>query len=295
MLMNHDDRSDHLPCVNLPPVPAVADQQQKPFPSDFRVSHCNGIIHMFDHYKDWTALLLNPALGQFKLLQEPPDLPLELDTFIGCGFGYDSKLGAYKYVKIFGRDVYSDPVALVYTLGTSTSNSWRKMDINVEGNYLFLNPKGVYCSGAYCWLNVPRTKVTTILSFDFSQDKFHIIPLPRCLVQQPRSVHSFIVLELWNDSPVLLSSTEWSRSSTSFDMWVMVNNCWTKHLNIGPLANIMRPVAFWKHDELLLDTRDGRVVSYNLCTKRLRTVPLPGAVFAGFTSASFYFKSLVSV
>ncbi|PON64558.1 F-box domain containing protein [Trema orientale] len=166
------DRSDHLPCViervNLPPVPAVADQQRKPFPSDFRVTHCNGIIHMFDHYRDWTALLLNPALAQFKLLQDPPDLPLELDTFIGCGFGYDS----------------------------------------YEGNYLFLNPKSVCCRGAYYWLNVPRTK----------------------------------------------------------------------------------------HDELLLDTRDGRVVSYNLCAERLRTVPLPGAVFAGFTSASsFYFKSLVSV
>ncbi|PON60840.1 hypothetical protein PanWU01x14_149690, partial [Parasponia andersonii] len=59
--------------VNLPPLPAVADHFH---PSHFRVSHSNVIIiHMLDHYKDWTALLLNPALAQFKLLQEPPDLP----------------------------------------------------------------------------------------------------------------------------------------------------------------------------------------------------------------------------
>lgn len=39
---------------------------------------------------------------------------------------------------------------------------------------------------------------------------------------------------------------------------------WTKLLMIGPLACIHSPLAFWTEDELLPESRDGLIVSYNL-------------------------------
>ena len=54
---------------------------------------------------------------------------------------------------------------------------------------------------------------------------------------------------------------------TSFDMWVMADDYyiggvdgstyWIKYLTIEPLVSIHSPLAFWKDDELLMETGDG--------------------------------------
>lgn len=77
---------------------------------------------------------------------------------------------------------------------------------------------------------------------------------------------------VWNDSIALFFLRENSWFSTSFEIWVMVDDfgavegctSWTKLLMIGPLACIHSPLAFWTEDELLPESRDGLIVSYNL-------------------------------
>ncbi|PON47692.1 hypothetical protein TorRG33x02_322470, partial [Trema orientale] len=292
-----DGKGDHVPCVveqiNLPPFPVV---EQRAFPANFKALHCNGVIHMYDREIDWIAVLLNPALREFKLLQEPC-LPLSssFDKFIGCGFGYDPKANVHKYVKIFGSWSFEDPAAIVHTLGT---NSWREIKIDVEENHCFLDPRGVYCNGAYYWRNISKVG-NMILSFDMSEEKFHSISYPDHRLQKI----NLTVLDAWNESIVLFFFPKRSWFSSSFEMWVMVDSFggvegstyWIKHLEIGPLRRVDYPLAFWKDDELLLETNDGRIVSYNLCTQKLRKVHLPGAVYPGFTSATLCLKSLVTV
>ncbi|PON49636.1 F-box domain containing protein [Trema orientale] len=294
---DNDGNDGYLPCVieqvNLPPIPVIEGED---FPTNFSVFHCNGIIHMFDNVKNWTSILLNPALREFKLVREP-DLPLppKYEDVMGCGFGYDPKANLYKYVKVFGDYLFEDPVAMVHTLGT---NSWRKIKIDVEeDDDCFLQPGGVYCKGAYHWLKTSRMG-NTILSFDMSEEKFRSIPLPDHHSRR-RSKNCLYILEVWKESVVLVNRTERS----SFEMWVMVDNFggiegsthWIKHLKIGPLARSDCPLAFWKDDELLFETKDGQVMSYNLYTKKLRKVPLSGGVRRGYTCATSCLSSLVSV
>ncbi|PON75412.1 hypothetical protein PanWU01x14_043790 [Parasponia andersonii] len=126
----------------------------------------------------------------------------------------------------------------------------------------------------------------TILSFDMSKEKFRSIPFPDLRLE--KTINCFRILELWNESVVFFTSTQCSWFSTSFEMWVMVDNFggvegstyWIKHLKIGPLVCICGPLAFWKEDELLLETRDGGVVSYNLYTRKIRKLPLCGATYS---------------
>lgn len=292
---------DYIPCVieqiNLPPLPAPES-----FPTSFRVFHCNGIIHMLDTISSCTSVLLNPALLEFKLLREP-HIPFTSNyaNLMGCGFGYDLKANLYKCVKIFGNDYGKRPVALVHTLGTKL---WRKIKIVLErGNYWHLHPRAIYCKGAYYWPNMSGMG-HMLLSFDMSEEKFRSIPFPNQLLKRTTD-YSLHLLHEWNDSVVLLfSSHARSWNSTVFEMWVMVDGYgtgvegstyWIKHLEIGPLPCLHFPLAFWKCDELLLETRDGRVVSYNLFTRKIRNVRLPGAVFPGFTLATSCLNTLVSV
>lgn len=54
------------------------------------------------------------------------------------------------------------------------------------------------------------------------------------------------------------------------------------------------PVGISKDDELLFETQDGRIVSYNLYMNKFRKVSLPAAVHPGFTSATLRLKTLSS-
>ena len=86
-------------------------------------------------------------------------------------------------------------------------------------------------------------------------------------------------------------------------MWVMVGKFggaegdtpWTKHLTIGPLENISIPLGFWKDDELLFESRQDRILSYNLYTEKVRTVPIDLMLSPFKYQVESYTESLVSV
>ncbi|GMN42594.1 hypothetical protein TIFTF001_011804 [Ficus carica] len=67
------------------------------------------------------------------------------------------------------------------------------------------------------------------------------------------------------------------------------------NLHIGPLERIYYPAGISKDDELLFETQDGEIVSYNLYTNEFRKLSLPAAVYPGFTSATLCLKTLISV
>ncbi|EXC20033.1 F-box/kelch-repeat protein [Morus notabilis] len=292
-----DSNNSHLPCVvqeiNLPPT-------LKHDTDSFINSHCNGIICWFNRSGFCGEIFLcNPSLNEFKLLHTPSLLPEFWPS--GFGFGYDARANDYKFVKLF-RSAYN-PIAsraLVYTLGI---DSWKEIKMDLKGKFCLADAKGVYCRGVYYWVNkaVPGRE-DMILSFDMSDEVFHTIALPDCIKrvdgQSPKR------LALWNESLVLFFTPANSWFSTSFEMWVMADNVggvegvtWTKHLTIRPqrFIHLYSTLTFWKDDEILFETRDGRLVSYNLYSQKLRKLPIHGAVLPGRTSAHLYLKSLVSV
>ncbi|PON55353.1 F-box domain containing protein, partial [Parasponia andersonii] len=288
---------DLLPCVieqfSLPPVPEL---EQVDFPKDLVSSHCNGVICFFDRWGKNTVVWCNPALKRLKIFHTPCLLP-NFES-VAHGFGYDPRANVYKYVKIFSSNYYAGVSrAQLYTLGV---DSWREIKIDpVQGKFCYPGSKGVYCRGVYYWLNL-GVGYEMILSFDMSEEEFHTIPMP----YQAEDIHRRISrIALWNESLVLLLSPQVPQVSLSLEMWVMVDGSigvegstyWRKHLTIGPIANIECPLEFWKHDELLFDTSDGQIVSYNLHTQKLRKLPIPGAIYPGLTSVHLYLKSLLLV
>lgn len=233
-------------------------------------------------------------MGECKLLRTPCFWPPFM--FSGAGFGYDPKVGDYKFVKVFSSvDLPLESKAQVHTLLT---DSWR--DIDLKGIFCWLSD-GMYCKGFYYWWNGGlQGSENMVLSFDMSEEKFNRIQLPP-IARRPNE--KYRRLTMWNESVAFFISTERSSLSISLEMWVMVDNfngvegCtyWNKHLTIGPLAGIHSPLAFWKDDELLMQARDGRILSYNLRTQKFKKLLIPGLVIPSSSRAFSCIKSLISV
>lgn len=295
-----DGNGDRLPCVieeiELPPAPKTEEER---FPKSIISTHCNGIICLVEafHNPNDTIIFFNPTVGEFKFLRTPGLRPKFLHS--GSGFGYDSKANDYKYVKLFSP-LYHPPEAKAFVY-SMRNDSWREIKIDLEGKSCWVKPQGVYCNDVYYWWNVGSSNSEgMVLSFDMSNEEFRTIALPDHVHEGNMKTRK---LALWKGSVVFLFSPVNSWFSTTFEMWVMVNNFngvkgltyWTKHLTIGPLRCIHSPLTFWKDDELLMETKDGRIVSYNLDTQNLRQLPIRGAVFPGTTFADLYLQTLVSV
>ena len=133
-----------------------------------------------------------------------------------------------------------------------------------------------------------------ILCFDITDEAFQIIPIPDDL---DIFWQSFLV---WNDTLTLFSFS--FEDSISIEIWVMADyfdsgkdakvGCnWFKHVVIELLV-VAFPLKFWKNDELLMTSKHGRLLSYNLHTKRLRTIGVIGSINLPVSS---YEKSLVSL
>lgn len=69
---------------------------------------------------------------------------------------------------------------------------------------------------------------------------------------------------------------------------------WTKHLSIAALEGIYKiPMTFWKSDELLMREGQTEVVSYNVLTKKVRS--LHGRDVTEWLNAFGYVKSLLQL
>ena len=101
----------------------------------------------------------------------------------------------------------------------------------------------------------------------------------RCALDLEEAFCHTINLTQWNGSIALFYYPKFK----PIEMWVMHEpnkgniTChrWTKHLSIGPLEGIYKiPLAFWKSDELLLREDKQGLISYNILTKKVRSLHL---------------------
>ncbi|EXB60959.1 hypothetical protein L484_007275 [Morus notabilis] len=265
--------------------------------------HCNGISCMVNSSK--TVILCNLELREFKVVPETTyDLCQALignKKFNGLkrmGFGYDIRADVYKIVIIFSWYNNTNKgytiCAEVYDL---TTNSWKDIKF-MEGEAFDINygwgaeNKGVYCKGFYYWL-VDSNFGRRILSFDMCNEVFRILP------SLPNTRYKNVEIAVWNDSLALFiwcnNLRKWSKDPMSIEIWVMEEQSgeWCNVFSIGPFEDMWAPLTFWKRDELLMVTKDGEIVSYNLGSKKLRKLDIhPDDRMHCW---GFYVKSLVSV
>lgn len=264
------------------------------------VGHCNGIICLS---VQGSFVLLNPAMRELKVVSHasPGD---NGSSTVGVGFGYDSRGDEYKAVNIkslgeFGDGPYE---AELFTLST---NSWKEIELDVDIIFFPCSDdhQVVYCNGVCYWCF--WFFGCTILSFDVSDEVFEIIPSPKNVREIERecdTMDEWTKIAVWKDRLVMFYYPE--LDPMVIDMWIMdassggggggPSYSWSKHLTIGPLENIKCPLVFWDADELIMETKDGAVIFYNLCNQKLddHTISLQTDHQNRIVS---YAKSLVSV
>ncbi|PON35983.1 F-box domain containing protein [Parasponia andersonii] len=256
--------------------------------------HCNGIICLFSDLK--TTMLWNPALMEVKFLPERG--LVYLYGLLGMGFGYDCRAHDYKIISIASHYIYGGHYhpskAEIYTLH---NNCWREIKMPMLSTNVM--HRNVYCKGVCYWL-VQEDK-GMILSFDMCDELFHTIPLPHKLGPLQEDHMNLMV---WNDSVALLSYPGHNWYQVSIEIWIMNDSFsggegirpfyWSKYQIVGPISGIGVPLMFWRNDELLVEGRDGDLVSYNLRTQKLRNIVTPRTSRISYLACS-YVKSLVSL
>ena len=238
------------------------------------VAHCNGIICLSAFDKNDVFLLLNPSIKEFKIV--PNACPSDGSGARVVGFGYDFRANDYKIVNIKSMDEDEDGPYKAELFSLS-ANSWKEVGLNERILYFpNCDYQVVYCDGACYWYFWDWN--CTIVSFDFGDEVFEIIPMPNnvpTVEKEWDTLAEWTKIAVWNESLVLLFYTV--LDPIVIDMWVLnaysggVRGAysWTKLMTIGPLEGISYPLAFWDADELFMETKEGEVIFYNLRSQEL--------------------------
>ncbi|CAK9162926.1 unnamed protein product [Ilex paraguariensis] len=228
------------------------------------VGSCNGLVCLCDN--GHLFAVFNPATREFKALPILPSaslLPNEEFDFKAAAFGYDPITKDYKVLQIssiFNRHRLDHYLFQIYTLST---NTWREIDAAMPAYFDEMYPLiNTYRKGVHHW-----SAYEAILSFDINREVFGTIKLPT-----PTPPWHNQTLSLLNGSLATIIYHLEARCK-SFDIWVMkeygVESSWTKQYTIGPLA-IEMPLGFWKGGELLMETRKGKLILYDLHTRKTK-------------------------
>ncbi|EXC20617.1 Putative F-box protein [Morus notabilis] len=259
--------------------------------------HCDGIFCII--YSGENAVLFNPAIKESRVLPTPC---FNIICLLETGFGYDPRANDYKVVR-FGASWVEGcfkikNVAEVYSM---TTDCWKEIEMQIElrGTY---SDKKVFCKGVFYWLVCDIDYFDAVLSFNMSDEVFGVIPLPNDLGDLQTLGN--IELAVWSEVVALCFISEESEDPILYLEVRMMNDCssgakgsccWVKHLRIQLFEGRFYPRIFWKNDELLMvgQNTDEWLVSYNLCSKKIRNVMVHGAVPSWL--GILYAGSLVSV
>ncbi|KAI5326351.1 hypothetical protein L3X38_035425 [Prunus dulcis] len=129
-----------------------------------------------------------------------------------------------------------------------------------------------------------------ILSFDFGEEVFDIIPYPPDV-----GYYESKIFGVWKESVAIFI---YASMPDCFDIWVMDESeekgSWTKYLTFEPEKPLF-PLALWKSEEVVMVARDDVVlIFYNLETRKFKYLPLNG-VFFDRTEAVVCASTLVSI
>ncbi|KAK9920080.1 hypothetical protein M0R45_028643 [Rubus argutus] len=129
-----------------------------------------------------------------------------------------------------------------------------------------------------------------IIMFDTEDELFHGMMLPDSLYDRNEYFFGMRLL-VWNQSIALFGvKTLGGGYVASIGIWVMDEfGSWTKHITFDPTDE---PLAFWKSNEIVMNGRNGRILSYNPGTKKLNYLPIQSK---WTKSVVVYVNSIVSV
>ncbi|XP_028793970.1 F-box/kelch-repeat protein At3g06240-like [Neltuma alba] len=206
-------------------------------------------------------ILWNPATKEDKLIPVSQCLlPKGIDSDM-FGFGFDPITKDYKIVQVSDWPLEGgEHLVEVYNLST---DSWRVLDVFVPDFEICFGGCTSYLNGVYYWLVFGLNGITrsSILSFDFGKEVFRMMQLPPAI----DSLHGPIDVFVLDQS---LAFAIHSCATRKSKVWVMnehgVESSWTEKFEIGPLDEFGSILGSWRDNEILIDTFDGQVISYNL-------------------------------
>ncbi|KAJ4713973.1 F-box protein [Melia azedarach] len=234
----------------------------------------DGIFCLFESYSFIT--LWNLATREYRVLPKCR-ATLRQNTIVNSsnvGFGLDPISNDFKLVLILTlfdkkRSVLCDfSHVVVYNLST---NSWRNLE-GFDMNYDFLLETfdSTYLNGVCYWLTKQDFQFKVILSFDMSNEVFQEIQHPSSI---PESADRTLGLHIDYLAVLVLDENY-------FEIWIMKEKRWTKHLSVGPFIEVEKPLAFWKKGSFLVESSTGDLLLYDPITREMRNLGLQNCWFA---------------
>ncbi|KAM5561121.1 F-box/kelch-repeat protein [Rosa sericea] len=279
------------------------------------IGHCHGIICLRNATK---VILWNPAIREVKVTS--PYVPDE--NLSDLGIGYDPKSDTYKVVHISygtqedygdGHILFDRPKTEVYTLGT---DSWRQIMtgcLETETTHFWFQDFHMYFNGFCYWNGREQLKEyqnfydlqeehhtrPVIISFDMGDEVFHNMLLPDFVYET--YMWSYVLrLMAWNESVAIFGLDHGITSHESWGLWVMddfggVTGSWIKQFSfVSAVGFLDTPLQIWKSDEILIVSKERRVVSYNVDTEQYKYLPIH-SMDSDYFEAVVYMNSIVSV
>ncbi|KAM7468922.1 hypothetical protein LguiA_007105 [Lonicera macranthoides] len=236
------------------------------------VGSCNGLICLSDSdvLDDLcTTVLWNPAIRRKLTLPPPGILVRNTGSLHVLGFGFDCKAKDYKIVRLSYKNPYLWPPSVeVFSVNTG---AWRGISTPAPMCRIFGDLwRQCFVNGAAHWAaytQICGQNRSFILSFDMCDEVFCEIKLPECLAGKSPGQVGVVVIQ---DS---LSVVEYDKSHTilMLSVWVMkdygVVESWTKQYKIDTEVGLQRMLGVRRNGEVLLTTRDGELVDYDVQTR----------------------------
>ncbi|XP_059665491.1 F-box protein CPR1-like [Cornus florida] len=249
--------------------------------SYFRIlGSCNGLICLYDSDGPTEIIILwNPAIDKSVTLR------IESNSK-GCafGFGFDSRTNDYKVVRlVYVHDSSFDysvrPEVDVYELSTGIWRRWRRGIGSAPPppcHIILCQWSHVFVNGASHWIALNGSvglwnKIWyLILSFDMGTEVFTEMMLPSGIAN---GCELKVSIALFGESLSLFCYDDgFSSTSIHCCIWVMkeygVASSWTKLCTVD-IGGICQVLGFRKTGEVLVEKRNGRLVSYDPETKEV--------------------------
>ncbi|KAH0781554.1 hypothetical protein KY290_001152 [Solanum tuberosum] len=246
------------------------------------VGPCQGLIALTDSV---VTVLINPATRHYR--QVPP-CPFGCPkgyhrTIEGVGFGFVSILNDYKVVRL--SDVFWDPPygyaegrdskVDVYELST---DSWRELEpVEVPSIYYLPCSEIIYKEGVHWFAS---TEKVVILCFDIGTEIFRNMDMPDACYSIRQSRYGLLVLNqclasiCYNDPGCAIDPTQ-----DFLHIWIMkeygVSESWIKNYKIRSL-NVESPLGFWKDQFLLVESKTGQLIYYDVNSDEWKELELQG-------------------
>ncbi|GAU28336.1 hypothetical protein TSUD_256640 [Trifolium subterraneum] len=270
------------PNVKLDPI----DRSKEKYDSGFNIigsGSVHGILclHCASHKN---VILWNPSTNQFKVIPHKEDIvdPRE--------FGYDRHRDDYKVIcqrdidieEIDGdhdvqdeEDISFNPYITVWEIYSLRSNSWRKLDIDMDHVY-YMSDERLYIDGlshGLCAGKIARQKEkeSYLLSFDWGNEVFLKTYIPSDIIDGRIDYFSvWIRLVLLNGSiALILNYTDSATFHISILGELGVKESWTKIFTVGPLPCLEFPIGAGKKGDMLFRKTDGELVWFDLNTQMI--------------------------